>query len=193
MPRTTTQNAQIRAESQAKLLNSALKVIAEQGYTAASMRKIAAEAGVMAGLLYHYFENKEKLLQAVFNHCMGLIGASLNAALVTKSPKERLINLCRAIFQTLKEDATFWGLFYSMRWQPAVMSVLGDQFRRWTDQLRLLFEGNLRLLRVANPEIEAQLLYCLIEGAIQQYLLEPTTYPLDAVAERVEQYIHERV
>jgi len=37
----------------------------------------------------------------------------------------------------------------------------------------------------AEPEIEALLLYSLIEGTIQQYLLDPANYPLEAVANRI--------
>ena len=40
---------------------------------------------------------------------------------------------------------------------------------------------------VEQPELEAALLFALIDGASQHYVLEPSRYPLDALAERIIQ------
>jgi hypothetical protein len=37
-----------------------------------------------------------------------------------------------------------------------------------------------------DPELEALILYSLIEGTIQQYLLDPANYPLDQVVARIK-------
>lgn len=47
------------------LLEVALKLFAEQGFAATSIKDIAKRAGVAPGLLYHYFPSKEDLLNAV--------------------------------------------------------------------------------------------------------------------------------
>src|SRR6476661_6136230 len=46
------------------ILNAARSTFAEVGFTAASIRKIAAAAGVDAALVHHYFGSKEKLFLA---------------------------------------------------------------------------------------------------------------------------------
>ena len=91
----------------------------------------------------------------------------------------------RNIFDTLQTDPTFWSLFQGLRSQPAVMNVLADSIRLWTGRLREIFVDNLTQAGRANPEIEARLLYSLIEGTIQQYLLEPENYPLEEVVKRI--------
>ncbi|MEM9515550.1 MAG: TetR/AcrR family transcriptional regulator [Actinomycetota bacterium] len=48
-----------------KLLDSAEATFAEQGYDRASVRSIAAHAGVPKGTLYQFFVNKEAVLDAV--------------------------------------------------------------------------------------------------------------------------------
>ena len=104
-------------------------------------------------------------------------------------PVDRITRLVRYIFEALQNDRIFWGLFYSLRSQPAVMAVLGDPFRLWTGRLRDLFVTNFREAGGATPEVDALILYSLIEGTIQQYLLDPETYPLDTISERiVEQF-----
>jgi AcrR family transcriptional regulator len=47
------------------LLRAALRVFAERGVEGASMREVANEAGVVPGLLHHYFGRKEQLILEV--------------------------------------------------------------------------------------------------------------------------------
>ncbi|WP_394919761.1 TetR/AcrR family transcriptional regulator [uncultured Robinsoniella sp.] len=44
-----------------EIIDVAMKVFAEKGYEAATMKDIAKEADVVAGLCYHYFQNKQEL------------------------------------------------------------------------------------------------------------------------------------
>ena len=146
---------------------------------------IADQAGVSVGLLYHYLESKEILLEAVFENSMMIISEGFISALEDGDPNQRVANILRYIFSALQEDRDFWGLFYSLRSQPAVMRVLGDDFRHWTAQLRDLLTENLDAAGRSDPELEALILYSLIEGTIQQYLLDPENYPLEIVAEQI--------
>lgn len=51
--------------NRAKLIASARKAFAEQGFAAASMAELTAEAGLTRGALYHNFGDKRGLLAAV--------------------------------------------------------------------------------------------------------------------------------
>ena len=53
------------AENREKLISAARKAFAEQGYAAASMDTLTAEAGLTRGALYHNFGDKKGLLAAV--------------------------------------------------------------------------------------------------------------------------------
>lgn len=46
-----------------EILDVAMRVFAEKGYETTTMKDIANEAGVVAGLCYHYFRNKHALYQ----------------------------------------------------------------------------------------------------------------------------------
>ncbi|MDP8985714.1 MAG: TetR/AcrR family transcriptional regulator [Pseudomonadota bacterium] len=48
-----------------RILDAALAVFGSKGVDGASMKEVAAEAGVAPGLLYHYFAGKEALSMAV--------------------------------------------------------------------------------------------------------------------------------
>lgn len=55
----------LKEEIKQSILSSALVNFREQGYTGASMRVIAKNAGISLGNVYHYFENKNDLFNAL--------------------------------------------------------------------------------------------------------------------------------
>lgn len=185
MPRSAKQNQAMREATHSALLESAMTLFAQNGYAHTTTRSIAQTAGVSTGLLYHYFASKELLLRAVFDHCMAILGKAFAEALALGTPEQRLAALLHAVAALLKEDSAFWSLFTMLRTQPAIMQELGDDFRHWTHHLRGCIEQDLGLLGRADPAVDALLVYSLIEGTVQQYLLEPENYPLERVTERI--------
>jgi AcrR family transcriptional regulator len=185
MPRTTEQNEKIRQATRAAIVDSAMTLFAQQGYAHTTTRQIADRAGISAGLMYHYFDGKESLLQAVFENCMEILSTAFSEAYRGSAADKRVAALVQIIFTKLESDRDFWRLFYMLRSQPAIMQVLGDSFRLWTTQLRDLFINELRGAGRAEPKVDAYMLYSLLEGTIQQYLLDPNKYPLDVVRNRI--------
>ena len=48
------------------ILDAALALFVERGYHGTAVPAIAERAGVAAGTIYHHFESKEQLVNAVF-------------------------------------------------------------------------------------------------------------------------------
>jgi AcrR family transcriptional regulator len=48
------------------ILRATLQLVSENGFHGTPMSKIAEEAGVSAGIIYHYFENKEDLIDELY-------------------------------------------------------------------------------------------------------------------------------
>ncbi len=55
-----------------QILRAATKVFARKGFLGARVGDIASEAGIAYGLIYHYFENKEDLLNSLFQEHWGI-------------------------------------------------------------------------------------------------------------------------
>ncbi len=55
----------LKAERSAQILDAAARVFARKGYQRATIRQIAAEAGVAEGTIYNYFKSKRHLLIAM--------------------------------------------------------------------------------------------------------------------------------
>jgi len=86
--RTSTLNTEQRLDH---ILEIATVCIARDGYTKASMRTIAAAAGISLAGLYHYFENKEKMLFLIqFRSFSALLRRLQERLHGIKSPEDRL-------------------------------------------------------------------------------------------------------
>jgi AcrR family transcriptional regulator len=66
MRETTGTPAGPRGEKRAHILEAATRVFANRGYHGARVSDIAREAGIAYGLVYHYFRNKEEILDTIF-------------------------------------------------------------------------------------------------------------------------------
>lgn len=58
----------LKKEKQDRIINSAMKVFALNGYRNASTDDIVKEAGISKGLLFHYFENKIGIYTFLFDY-----------------------------------------------------------------------------------------------------------------------------
>ena len=183
-PRTAEQNEQIRAATRQRILDAALALFAEHGYERASVRMIAEAADVAQGLLYSHFDGKHGLLHAIFEESMADVRESF--AMADAAPRgEKLERLIRGSFEVLERNLAFWRLSYGVRMQPAVLEGLGPALHEWTATIRRTLQGYLRDAGVARPDVEAAVLFALIDGISQHYVLDAQRYPLDAVTELV--------
>lgn len=73
------------------ILNAAARVIAREGFEGASIRKVAATAGIGLSGIYYYFKNKDELLFALQSNTFSTLADSLEKKLSgIRSPKARL-------------------------------------------------------------------------------------------------------
>ncbi|MCH2186703.1 TetR/AcrR family transcriptional regulator [Myxococcota bacterium] len=68
MARSSPESVQRAAQDKRQLiLDAATHVFAEKGYHGSRISDIAREAGIAYGLVYHYFKNKEEILNSIFD------------------------------------------------------------------------------------------------------------------------------
>jgi TetR/AcrR family fatty acid metabolism transcriptional regulator len=67
MSATPTERARSGSDKRQLILDSAIKVFARTGYHGSRVSDIAREAGIAYGLVYHYFKNKEEILDTIFD------------------------------------------------------------------------------------------------------------------------------
>lgn len=105
--------------SRKHLLEIALRLFAQKGYAATSIREIVDAAGTTAPSLYYYFGNKEglyiELMQTQFAQMDSLLEPHLTPG---GSAKVRLQHLIDQIFLHVIEDQDFFRLMYTIYYGP---------------------------------------------------------------------------
>ena len=186
MPRSPEKFEEIRSLSRERILRTALAMFARYGYERTTIRLIAAEAGISQGLLYNYFGNKAELLRAVFTRSMADVEESF-APLADEqaTPAEKVAGLIRRSFEIVRRNQEFWRLSYSLRTQPAVLAEAAADVQLYAQAIRGQLTACFAAAGAPAPEIKAAILFAEIDGIAQHYVLEPDSYPLDAVLDEL--------
>jgi AcrR family transcriptional regulator len=185
MGRSETLNQRMREASRGRILKAAMRHFATHGYAGTSIRTIAGSAGISVGLVYNYFPTKADLLGALFEESMRDVRASFASADAASTPAERIERLVRSAFEILDANRDFWRLSYGVRMQPAVVKGLGKRLQSWMKTIQSTLARYLEEAGSERPELDAALLFALIDGVSQQYVLDPRNYPLADVADRI--------
>ena len=171
----------MREESRNKILRSALKLFANDGFHQTSMEKIAKDANISKGLIYNYFASKNDLLQSIV-----LAGYSHNEELLIEIgkellPQERLKLLINFIFDLFVSQKEFYQLYSSLIMQPSVLETSRKLLEQIYQSIFDVFEKVFEDLHYSNPKVEAKILGAVIDGIAIHYFFEQKEYPLTDV------------
>jgi AcrR family transcriptional regulator len=93
------------AEKRRQILDAAVRVFARQGFHATRVSDIADEAGVAYGLVYHYFNSKEEVLNELFVERWSLLIAAIEEADQAGGPhRDRLAAVASFIIDSYRHD-----------------------------------------------------------------------------------------
>ena len=180
-PRTKAQFGEIRQKSQENIENIALELFALKGYHATSISQIAEKAGISKGLLYNYFESKERLLDSiitkVYDEIMRIVQMSENL------PAEKQIE--QMIIQTidhLKKNITFWRLYLFLVHQSDIRKKLEALYEKMRDEYMEYVVKLFQEIGSKNPAMEAMMLGTLFDGIGLNYVTAPEGYPIDEMS-----------
>ncbi|WP_406281054.1 TetR/AcrR family transcriptional regulator [Nocardia sp. NBC_00881] len=133
------------------LMDTALAVFADKGVDGASIKDIAARAGITPGLVYHYFESKTDLITTVLRE-RGFVPRlrELLAGTADQPAAEVLRRVVAGFQQVLSENAQLVDLFFTAsRAHDEIRTAMNDFVEEGqsmlTDYLRSRVEaGELR-------------------------------------------------
>jgi AcrR family transcriptional regulator len=87
------------------ILDAAIRVFARQGFHSTRVADIADEAGVAYGLVYHYFDSKEEVLNELFSERWSLLLAAIEEAdSSSESPRSKLAAVAAFIVDSYRHD-----------------------------------------------------------------------------------------
>jgi AcrR family transcriptional regulator len=114
----------------AMLLELGLKLFGARGLDDVSVEDIAREAGVSAGLLYHYFGSKKEFHHEVTAHALARLTAVTEPDR-SRPPGERVVTGLVAYLEYLRADTTGWSwLLRGGGSGDERMWAIGEAYRR---------------------------------------------------------------
>jgi AcrR family transcriptional regulator len=100
------------AARRALIETAATKVFAERGFEAATMQEIAEAAGVVASVIYDYYQSKQELYVALLErHGQALIGETISTS-VDSDPRAGLRSRIDGFLRAIEDDPFMWRLMF---------------------------------------------------------------------------------
>ena len=185
-PLTDSREARRRA-----ILESAVRVFAENGFFAARIRDIAAGAGVAEGTIYLYFDGKDDLLLTAFREKVNEFCASVRDVMPSDLPfRERLARFIRLQFESIEADPPLATvlLLESRQSSKFYGGAVRDVLRLYAQAIDALLASGVESGEL-RPELDVPLARRILVGALEEieleWLLGDRTRPLGPTAPRV--------
>lgn len=120
-------------DKRSAILNTALDLLVKNGFHNTPMSLIAKDAGVSAGIIYHYFESKEELILALYREVKGnMLGNILAGATSKEDRSEALSQVWLATFHyyaSHPQETLFLEQFENSPYARLCLYEFGEQTR----------------------------------------------------------------
>jgi AcrR family transcriptional regulator len=152
------------------ILEAAVRVFARKGFHAARVGDIAAEAGVAHGLLYHYFDSKDAVLETVFRETWGALLEALREVEDSGEPaREQLRKVAAIVLRTWRRDADLVRVLVREVTRTAAL-------QREVEELGHAFAAIERIVRTGQArgelrgDLDPRLAAFVVYGALEEIL-----------------------
>ena len=134
------------------ILDAAVRVFARQGFHTCRVSDIADEAGVAYGLVYHYFDSKDQILDTLFLERWDVMLTAIGEVDASpRSPREKLAAIAAFIVDSYRHD-------------PELMKVIIVEVTRAANTFGLT---HLDTIREAYAKIAAIVSHAQAEGVFR--------------------------
>ncbi|WP_326549158.1 helix-turn-helix domain-containing protein [Mycolicibacterium sp. ND9-15] len=167
-----------RTAAQTRVLDAALKLIAEHGVSGTSLQMIADTMGVTKAAVYRQFKTKEEIVIAITEREMSRLEDALEAAEAAGNGlRSREILLDRMIDQAIERR----GIVSVLQFDPVIIRLQAEHkpFQRFIERLYATLLGT-----EAGPE--ARLHAAMLSSAISVAVMHPLVADLDAETLRAQ-------
>ena len=156
-----------------QIIDAAMRVFAQKGFTKATNKDIAREAGITPGLIYYYFESKDALLNAILEARSPLQVMSSLSPEVLALPPELFFRMVITRVLAIMEGEPMVGLIRVILPEtihnPEVASVPATLFQRVFGFLASYVET-----KIASGElrpVNASMMVQVLAGSLVAFIL----------------------
>jgi AcrR family transcriptional regulator len=175
-------------ETQARIMEAAIKLFSKRGYNKASVDDICAEAGISKGAFYHHFTSKQELFLALLDGWLRTIDNAIEAS-KDKTAPETFMQLTESfpyIFETAGEGLPMFLEFWLQAsrdkkiWDASI-APYRRYHRYFTSLIRKgIQEGS---FVEVDPELASRMIISTAMGLLLQSLLDPKGAKWEKVAQ----------
>ena len=166
---------------QKQIMFKALELFVANGYSETKISDIAEALGISVGLLFHYYESKEKLYEALV--VMGAEHSKISEEVKFDDPLDYFTNFINMLFTAAEQQPWVYQMFILM--QQARHPNMPDNIRQLALSVNkvdftaeIIRQGQKRgSIKEGDPTALSFAFWCSIQGIMQLHLIGPE-YPL---------------
>jgi len=172
---------------EARILQAAVSVFAENGYHGSSMAQVAAEAGVATGTIYLYFGRKQDLLITLFQRNLGeyieRCRPALNAEPVGVPRLHRLVSMHLEFFT---EDRALASVFqiHAREPDPVLRAGIQPTVVAYFDLISDVVQSGVddgAFAQDLDPRLARDMFFGALDGVVTRWVSSPHPFPLMSV------------
>ncbi len=182
-----------REDRRRELIECAIEVIAGNGLAGTTLMKVAAKAGLSAGIVNHYFETKDALLiealRTLSEDFSAAVEAATQAAPTAEAGLLAIVDLSLDEVISAPAKIAVWSAFQSeTHWRQSYTALCGERDQAYMATIKAL------MVRLAGPggdntEILARSFAGLLDSYWQDILFEGEGFDRVAAAASCRRYL----
>jgi TetR/AcrR family fatty acid metabolism transcriptional regulator len=152
------------------ILDAAVRVFARKGYHTCRVGDIAEEAGVAHGLLYHYFNSKEEVLETIFRTTWTLMLDAINGVESLGEPaREQLRKVAAIVLRSWRDTPDIVSvLVREVTRSPHLQQEIGETEQAFSALERIIAKGQED--GDFRPDLNARFASFVFYGALEEIL-----------------------
>ncbi len=184
-PRSDLQNEKIREERKQQIMNVALEVIAEKGFSNASIARIAQKAAISKGLMYNYFKSKEELVISIMIDGFNQLTTTFDADHDGVITEEELHTFIDHSFDTLKNKLSFWRMYFMVLLQPEVYAIITPHLEQTLQPFMEVAMNYFINKGYEDPEAEVRFFAAMMDCVGLHFIMDPDNFPMEGVKKKI--------
>lgn len=188
-PKTPEKNKEIREKTRQQIIDAAFEQFANNGFAKTSVAAVAKKAGVSKGLIYHYFNSKEAILEAIFDQLSDL-GEENMSFPEDYTAEDKIRKILEATFTFIETQSGLGKLMISLALQKDAFAALKPKIDKINTEQIELFASIFEELGHQQPKLQAYELGAMLDGVMMAYIAMGEDYPLQEMKTKImEEYV----
>jgi AcrR family transcriptional regulator len=183
-----------RDEAERRILEAAVRLVAERGVERITLADVGEAAGYSRGLPAHYFGSKAGLIVALANRLVGAFGRSLERAENHPPGLERLLGTVAFYLDAAPRDPIHTRALFVLLGEGLSNPLLAEPLAALNARSVRGFEATItagvaagEIRSDVDPAAEAVLILAALRGVVSQWLVAPAAVDLPAIRDALVQ------